>query len=125
MMIHMMLTEFQKQGMFDPCEKMYRIVDHVVYQVSEHKTAEKRPYPITEQQIKTPQQKQRKGDADRYRHHQPILVGGILVMNAMHGVLKSLLEFPIRVKVEHKAMQNILEKGPEKDSGQKQPGDGF
>ena len=46
-------------------------------------------------------------------------------MYTMHGELKSLLEFPIRIKVEYKAVQNILEKGPEKNSSQEQPGDGL
>jgi len=59
MMIHVMLTEFQKQGMLDLCEEMYRIVDHVVCQVSEHETAEKRPDLIAEQQMKAEKQQQR------------------------------------------------------------------
>lgn len=125
MMIHMMLTELQKQGVFDSCEEMNRIMNHVICQVTEHETTEKRPDTIIEQQVKAPQQQQRQGNADRNGHHEPILIVRVLVMNTVHRELKSLQEFPIRVKVEHKAMQNILEKGPEKDSGQKQPGDGF
>jgi len=46
------------------------------------------------------------------------------VVHSMHGELQPLLEFPIRIKMEDPTVQNILEKGPEKDSSQKQPGSG-
>ena len=43
----------------------------------------------------------------------------------MHGELQSLLELPIRIKMEGEAVHDVLEKGPEKDSSQKQPNGGL
>jgi hypothetical protein len=59
MMVHVMLTEFQKYGVLDAGEKMNGIVDHVVSQVSEHEAATERPGPIAKQQVKNPQQQER------------------------------------------------------------------
>ena len=59
MVVHVMLTEFQKHGMLDAGEEMNGIVDHVVSQVAEHEATEKRPGPITEQQVKSTQQQNR------------------------------------------------------------------
>ncbi len=47
-MVHVMLAKFQEKGVFDAGEKVNGIMNHVINQIAEHETAEKRPGPITE-----------------------------------------------------------------------------
>ena len=50
----MVLTEFHKHGVFDAGEEMNGIMDHVLGQVSESKSAEERPALIAHKQVEQP-----------------------------------------------------------------------
>ena len=58
-MIHMVLAELKKPGLFEAGEEMHRIVDHVVNQVAQHETTGKCPGLIAQQQIKKTHQQDR------------------------------------------------------------------
>ena len=93
---------------------VHRVVHHVVANIAGSEPREKTPSFVTHQGNEQKAEQRRQRDADRDRHDQAVLVVRVLVMNPMDREKDLVLERRRRVEMEHKAVKEILEKGPNK-----------
>lgn len=95
------------------------IVDAAIEQVSQHKAGEKRKGIEGHKEVHDPEY----GAGDQYtwqwRHKEPCLVPGVVMMAAMEYVDDFHPRFTLGFKVEKPAVRDIFKEGPEEDTADK------
>lgn len=111
-MRHVVPADFAHHRVLHVMPVVYRIMDHIVGQVSAHKAAKEAESIFCQHGTKQQVHEHCNWYADRNRHDQPVLVIGVLMMDAMHGELQSGLEWAVWVKMEDETMHQVFEQRP-------------
>jgi hypothetical protein len=98
---------------------MDRVVHSAVHKISQYKSGEKYEGVFFHSQVHDSEYRRRNNDTRNRRHKQTLFVSGKMMMIPMHHIDEFLGPFTIRNGMKCKTMHQVLEKGPEKTSGQK------